>query len=254
MYIIFALLGALFASFAPIFQKRIISSTNTFYTAWISQAAGLPVLTIAIFYSHIPSFDVYFIIYCLSASLVSVIAVILTMYALSKSDASIIAPFTAVNPVVSLLIAIALIHEKPSLFGMVGVILVFVGMILISFSARLNKTKKRNIFKQKNVIIAFIAGSIFSLSSVLQKNAILHSNPHSPIFTGFVIILINSICLLSLLLLKSKKQKFFKQKGSTLFLAICSGCNVIFAYTALATGFVGYVSAILNLSCIFTII
>lgn len=108
----------------------------------------------------------------------------LLVHALKSSDLSVLGPINAYKPVISLLLAIVLIHEIPTPPGVAGVLLIVAGSYFVV--DRAPGAPRRSIFIQffqaRGIQLRFAALALSATEAVFLKKALLLASP----LTAFV--------------------------------------------------------------------
>jgi drug/metabolite transporter (DMT)-like permease len=104
---------------------------------------------------------------------------VLLVYALQRTDLSILGPINAYKAVLSLVLAVFLLGEVPTAFGLTGVFLILAGSYFVV--DRAPGQPYRNAFVQfyrdRGVQLRFAALAFSATEAVFLKRAILHSSP-----------------------------------------------------------------------------
>ena len=141
------------------------------------------------------------------AALLAVTGNVLLVYALSETDLSILGPINAYKSVVSLVLGIFLIGERPSRAGLLGVLLIAAGSyFVIDRSGEPSRTGSRRVtnafvsfFSARGVRLRFAALFFSAAEAVFLKRAILLSSPW-PVFVlwcglGFLVAMVATFIL-----------------------------------------------------------
>ena len=107
------------------------------------------------------------------------LALILYMKALRISPLSLTIPFLAFTPAFMILTGVIILNEHLNLNGIAGILLIVIGsytLYLPSLSSGLFGPFRAMIKEKGSILMLFVA-FIYSITSVLGKLAILHSNP-----------------------------------------------------------------------------
>ncbi len=193
-------------------------------------------------------------------SLIVTIAQALTMKGFKHGDISKTTPLLALTPLITLIIALVWLGELPSLFGIVGVVLMVIGVYLLNVEKNnlgfLAPFKALYDFKPSRYFL--IVAIIYGFGSVLNKFIINNSNVITQLFFyPFFVIFIYTLFLL----FKDKKRFIINTKK--VFLSSCKGLLLIaliqFAvivpqFFALELTYTAFVIAIKRAGIIFSVI
>jgi drug/metabolite transporter (DMT)-like permease len=175
-----------------------------------------------------------------------------------------VSPLLTFNPAFTLLIALFLLGEVPGWQQTLGVAIVLFGASLLDAeSARTNLVAPlRLLGRQSGTLLALIASALWEATTVLEKLAIDHMTPPSgPLVATLSTFLL--VLTLSPGALRSRRQADGEQRGwkglarhpRAFFLAsLLAGIAPLFGFTAIALGFVGYVTTLFKLSSVLTIL
>jgi len=116
------MLRVLFSSIANVFQKQLVERmgnarivvTSSLLIVSILASPGLLVMPL-------DKLSWTFWLSCLAAALLDVPGNVLLVGSLGKSDLSLVGPLNSLKPVVGMLLGILVLHEFPSILGLVGV-------------------------------------------------------------------------------------------------------------------------------------
>jgi uncharacterized membrane protein len=259
MWVWLALMAAFLTSFLPVINKRLLRDTDVTVVAWGYNALSLPLLAIAaVALVPLGQVNERFYLGVAASSLLNVAATLLSTQALKWAEASFVTPFLTFNPAFTLLIAWPTLREAPNVPGVSGVLLILIGSYLLG--VREAKTgiwsPFKAVFSQRAVLLAILASFFWGLTPITEKIAIQSSDPVNPPLVAFATTFGMSLLLFPLML-KQVRQPFLQMKAhwqGFLLGAFIAGVAPIAGFTAIALGFVGYVTAIFKLSPLFTVL
>ena len=121
-------------------------------------------------------------VFWMNMVLCAVLAVVgnaLLVYALKEGDLSLLGPINAYKSVLSLVLAVVLLGEIPSIAGAVGVVLVLVGSLFVVDRAhgQAHGRALLQFIRDRGVRLRFAALVFSATEAVFLKRAILHSTP-----------------------------------------------------------------------------
>lgn len=278
MYALLALTATVLTSFLPILNKQILHDTRPTLVAWAINAFSLPILAVGTFlltqctltsYScttRLPHVDGLFIIALLASVVLNWGATLLSTYALAKADASLVSPLLTFNPAFTLLIAWLVLAEAPGLRETMGVAVVLFGAYVLEVEeARTGLLAPlRVLFHRSGTVLAIMASALWGATTVLEKLAIEHMTPPSGPFVALTGTVLMVVLLTPHAFLSSGKTHSPQEKRgwsglrfhprALLLAVLIAGITPLFGFTAIALGFVGYVTALFKLSAVFTIV
>ncbi len=200
-------------------------------------------------------------------------ATLLSTHALDRADASLVTPLLTFNPAFTVLVAWIVLGETPGLREGLGIVVILLGVYLLEVQdARTGLLAPLVILGNRSgAIMAILASGLWGTTTVLEKLAIEHvTPPNGPlvalISTALTVLLLtpNAIFALSRSSRTASPGETLGQKKGigglraqlrTFLVAVTiAGIAPLFGFTAIALGFVGYVSALFKLSAVFTIV
>lgn len=193
----------------------------------------------------------------------NVVAILLLVEAIRRSDLSHAVPFLSLTPVFAILSAWTIRGEQLSLGGISGIAIVTIGALSIDATSVRDwiSLGGRRVLRDKGVWLILVVALIYAVSSVYDKTATLLSDPltfvwYSAIWRALLLILV--LVLWRIFSPKSKSNRVIRGKEKIFLLAgfavlgITFLSEAIFQMFALQTGFVAFVLAIKRLSIIMT--
>ena len=141
IYLILILFGAFLWGIAPIAHKLLLFRLKQ-YTIMIFTSVvyvSLLFLTIPFFYKDIKHdleiikpYDILLILF--ESVVVLYIGNFIYYYVLTHVDANIVSALDATAPFFTLIVAYAFLHEKINLYGVIGLVMIIIGVVLITLS------------------------------------------------------------------------------------------------------------------------
>lgn len=281
MYILFALFSTVLTSFLPILNKQLLRDIPPTLVAWAVNALSLPALATGSFLLtqctlakgaaitcsiSPPHVDIIFIIALLCSVFLNWGATLLSTHALKKADASKVSPLLTFNPAFTLLLAWPVLGEAPGLRQTIGVAVLLAGTYVLDIQeARTGFLSPLHaLLHQPGTLYAIIASAFWGATTVLEKISIEHMQPTSGPFVAFIstfltVVLLTPAAIMAWRKPRSNEQETDKHRSQAHFplfvtAAVIAGIAPLFGFTAIALGYVGYVTALFKLSTVFTII
>lgn len=199
-----------------------------------------------------------FYLYMLASAILDIVAYYSFFKSISISEISLIGPISSFGPVFTTLFAFIVLNEAPSSFRLLGIFIIVIG----SYILNIGNNKKglfapiANLFKNKGVLLSLFAALLWSITPIFQKQAIFQTNPITPLYASFT-----GMVFITIYLLASNTSAFKKYKkdiNSNLLLLIFYGFGgalaQLAAYSAFASNYLGFVTAVMRSSGVFTVI
>ena len=209
------------------------------------------------------------------AALLAVGGNVLLVYALSETDLSILGPINAYKSVVSLILAVFLIGERPTPMGLVGVLLIVAGSYFVidrevhqplspSTMIETNPERRRRdsnaflrFFNKRGIQLRFAALFLSATEAIFLKRAIVQSSP-VVVFVlwsglGFAIALVWALVTLR----RELRDQFVvlqKARGTFALLAVATGAMQLATVLTFRNLQVGYSLALFQLSTIVSVL
>ncbi len=255
MYIIFAFLSAFFAGVTSILAKCGIKKTDS------TLATAIRTVVVVIFswamvvivgsYNEILHIDGKTLLFLVLSGIATGASWLCYFKALQLGDINKVVPIDKSSTVLTIILAFVFLKEQTSLWGIVGIALMFIGTLMMVVV----KGKKSCEKKGKSWIFWAIGSAVFaSLTSLLAKVGIaqVESNLGTAIRTVIVLIM---AWLMVIITGKQKETKYIDKK-ELLFIClsgIATGCSWLCYYKALQDGPASIVVPIDKLSIFVTV-
>lgn len=252
MWIVIALLCALFAAFSDVYSKKVMGKdldredtllSRYFYT--------VPFLWIFVLINGVPIFETDMFLYYFLSVPIEVAAGIMFIYALNSSPISLVIPLFSFTPVFVLLVSIFTLHEYPNIYGVIGVLLIVAGSYAVNISniSRGVFSPLTMLFKDKGSRFMLGAAFLYGMTSVIAKKCILKSDPYFYAATFYSAVL---IVLLIKAKLNGKRLLLFKKEF--VINGLIFGTMVLFHVIGLKLTYAGYLVSIKRSSILFSIV
>jgi len=259
MWALYALTAALLTSFLPIINERILTTADVAIVAWAPNLLSLPLL-LAVTLALIgwPRVDGLFLLGALASGVLNLVATLASTRALQLADASVATPFLSFNPAFTLLLSSFTLREIPSVRGIVAVLLIVLGAYLF----QLREVGKgllapvQALAHQPGVLLAIGASFVWGLTPIFEKIAIQHTSPENPLMVAFATTFLTVVLLTPALWRRRTDLLDQLRRHRPLFGAagLISGVAPLFGFSAIALGYVGYVTALFKLGVVFTVV
>lgn len=259
LWAITALLAALLTSFNPILYKRMLKEADSLVVVWGVTLFALPLLTVFTFVltPQLPRLDWLFGFGVLGAAGLNTIAHLASTRALKLADVSLVTPLLIFSPVFTVAISAIFLNEIPSALGVLGVALVLIGAYWLNRDSSVGwLIPFKSLALTPAIVLVLLAGLLWAITPLLEKAAILHTNPESPRFTALSVDALLVMVLTPAALIRGKTaiRKLFLYRRELFLAGLIAGIAPVLGYTAFSLGLVGYVTTLFKLSTIFTLL
>lgn len=259
MWIILASSAALLTSFNPILYKRILKDADSLVVVWGVTLLALPLLGIFTFIPspQPPRLNWLFTVSVLGAAGLNAVAHLASTRALKLANVSLVTPLLIFSPVFTVVISAIFLNEIPSAIGILGVVLILIGAYWLNRDSNVSWLTPFKAFTlTPSVMLVLLAGLLWAITPLLEKTAILHTNPESPRFAALSVDALLVIILTPAVFARGKNAigKLSLNRREFLLAGLIAGVAPVLGYTAFSLGLVGYVTTLFKLSTLFTMI
>lgn len=207
MWILLGLFSAFSDASKNVLAKHNTKSFDSLVISWAWVTYSLIILIPIMILKGIPSLDGIFWLALSARTALDVMAIILYVNALKRTDLSLSLPMLALTPLFLLFTGLAINQEFPKPLGLIGVGAIVLGTYLLNFK----KNEKfyqpfLAIYQNKGAFMMFCVAIIWGLTGSLHKLAILHSDPY--FYTAFGALVLALI--FTPLAIWSNKQDFMR--------------------------------------------
>ncbi len=186
----FSLLAAFTLATTDAMTKRFLSSLSPYEMALVRLMFTLPWLILSLFFIPMAKPDyAYFTVIALAAPL-EACAYYCYMKAIKVSPLSLTLPFLAFTPVFVILTGRIALGERPNIMGITGIILIVIGSYCLNISSIRGGifAPIKAVLREKGSWLMLVVSFIYSITSVLGKIGIQHSNPYFFGSTYFIVL------------------------------------------------------------------
>ncbi|XRO75054.1 EamA family transporter [Methanocaldococcus sp. 28A] len=132
--IILGLLVAVFYGIGTFFAKIVCEKNPLFQWIVVNIVGIILSMFILIKYKNIILTEQKILTYAIISAVLVVVGSLLLYYALYKGKASIVVPLSSIGPAITVALSILFLKETLSIYQMIGVIFIIIGVILLSIS------------------------------------------------------------------------------------------------------------------------
>ena len=233
---------------ANVIQKKLTLGFGSFYVNTITYG-GLFLCSIPFTNIQHLSYDIWF--YGVIGGLLGALGNACLIKALSLGDLSVLGPINAYKAVIAMVLGIFILHEIPSITGILATILIILGSYFIFDTVKEKFTFA--LLKRKDIQYRFLALLLTGLEALMIKEVIIRSNILISFVMwcgfGFIFSLIFSIL---------KKERFYTPKYKSILMFI--GLILMFGLMQITTNYVfvnmnvSYALAFFQLSAIINVL
>jgi len=247
-WVVLALIAAFTLATSDALTKKILVSHNEYTVAWLRLVFSLPLLFVIFLFIPVPKLDKEFYTAFFLSLPLEILSIVLYIKALRLSPLSLTLPFLALTPVFLIFVSYAILGEKVSSLGAVGIFFIAAG----SYTLHISKIKEglleplRAITKEKGSVLMIGVALIYSLTSSLGKMAIKHS---SPLFFGITYLTALALLFTPIVLYKGKKVRG-KAALSVLLPGVFYSLMIVSHMIAISLAKVAYVISVKRMSLI----
>lgn len=185
-----SLLAAFTLATTDALTKRFFSDLSPYEMAMVRLLYTLPWLLASLFFIPLVKPGAGYFIAVASAVPLEICALYCYMKAIKVSPLSLTLPFLAFTPAFIILTGRILLKERLNPMGIIGIILIVTGSYCLNISSIKGGLLApiRAIFREQGSWLMLLVSFIYSLTSVLGKIGIMHSNPYFFGSTYFIVL------------------------------------------------------------------
>ena len=251
-----ALATALFTATSDALTKAYLRPLGTIKMAIGRVIAPVLFLTPLLVFKGFPALDYTFWKTLLILLPLETLALLLYMKALRISPLSLTIPFLAFTPAFMILTGAIILDEHLSLKGIAGIILIVIGSYTL-YLPSLNSGlfgPFRAMMREKGSVLMLIVAFIYSITSVLGKLAILHSNPIFFASFYFIVHGLFSTLILSVLFRINPIEIVKKSKKGVILVGVTQSFTVITHMWAISLAPAALMIAVKRMSVLFGVL
>lgn len=259
MWFFYSLFFAIYTAAYAVIVKKLTSNLSSVNILFLSMLFTLPFMVVLIlFQGGFPMVTFDFFKFMFSSSVLDVVAFLLAIEGIRRSNVSLVTPMSSFSPVFTTFIAMFTLHEIPPTYKLLAVFIIVFGAYMLAVS----EAKKgliepiKKLVSDGGVRLYFIAISLWAITPIFQKQAIFETNPTLPLMASFMGFLFVFVYLFPLALRKGKTILLAIKRDHKIFLMIgaLGALSQFAAYEAFSLQKVGYVTSIFRLSGLFGVL
>lgn len=248
---------AVFKSGSEIVSKHALDNeTSPYTTAWAVRFFAIPFIIVALVITGLPSVDSnYFLALSINGP-AGIVASILYMKGLQKSDVSIVSPLSALSPILLFVTTPFIVGEIPSVQGVIGVVIVVVGVYVLKIESAGTEdvlAPFKSLYSEDGARYIFGMISIYAVTAPVDKIGV---EAASPVLYTFGLHVVLVIGLTPFLIYHDGHKELFESKSDAaglVSIGALSGISSILQMTALTYTLVIYVISIKRLGILLSV-
>lgn len=254
VWFIFAVFTALFESLRDITSKRSLRNVDEYAAGWAHRFFAslflLPVLLLV----GIPAIGGEFWIALLVGVSLNIVATVLYMRALKRSDISLAVPIASFTPLFLLVTSPFMVGEFPAPIGLAGILLIVAGSYVVNLKERhkghLGPVKA--LLREEGPRLMLLVAIIWAVTSNIDKIGLRNS---SPVFWAISVSALSSVALAALMLYKDggRTGQVRTNIKALVPIGFFSALMLVFQTTAMSLALVSYVIAIKRTSSVMSV-
>ncbi|MDP2676979.1 MAG: DMT family transporter [bacterium] len=258
LFLLFMVPGTLFLSAYDLMRRDMLKDGLYHERAFLGVAmmgSGI-ILFIPFFFIPFPELKAGFWPAFMGTVAINFVAQWLWFRAFRLEEASLISPLYLLTPPLVLFTGFIILGEKPSLWGIVGVLTTIIGLWILFQSGRREGANLFDTIKRKGVLFGICGAVLFAFSFPLDRKAILTSS--GLFYTALAVLLIGVLSIgVSMFSGSHARHTFFllfrKPKKMALFFAV-SSIAFFLPNQALSYSFAAYASSVKRLWSLWTVL
>lgn len=215
-WVALTLVSAFSLAVSDAFMKGALRKDNEVSAAWVRLLFCVLPLSVLLFVTERPPIGGGFYIAVAFGLPLELLAMVLYVKALRVSPMSLTLPFLSLTPVLLIVSSYLILGERVSHRGILGIALIAIGSYVLNFhhAGRGILGPLRAVLRERGSVLMIIVATIYSITSVLGKMAILNS---SPVFMGSTYFIALTVLYTPLALWNVRGGRGFGIKGRELW-------------------------------------
>lgn len=253
MWFLYALSGAVLASFRKVNEKHLSHAVHHLHLAWLTRLASIPVVgfiavvTNQLILNQNLSFA-FWASLIIVACVTTPVDTIVYLQSLKHGQLSKVAPLLSLWPAVMLVSGIVFLGQIPSAIAVLAVLAIVTGVYVLNTKSG-EANVFRNMWNDRGTRFGLIGIVTLSINATVGAIGVAHS---APVFFAFWMTVISMIVQFIYAQIVAPGQ--YRQAGANMILqngTIQGSAGALYFY-AVSTGPIGYVTAIRSLSSTFS--
>lgn len=261
MWFPLALFYATFNTVSNVAVKKLTQKIHPLHViALLLGVTGISMFGILLFTGGIPNTSLSIYKYMAVSAILDTIAFIAAFYALRDYPISLVVPVSSFSPVFTMIFGILFLHETPTPFKFLAILLVVIGVYILNISNDNHGYLKpiQKLATNRGIQLFFFANLIWSITPIIQKKAISFTHPQSPLFPAMIGMVLITFLMVLLSIFIGKKpfeaKEIKRHSPLIIFIGIFGALGQLAAYTVFTLTQVAYAISVFRLSTLFTIV
>lgn len=253
MWILLALITALFTSFQDVCGRKALERTNFYIVAWAWAACSVPFLFVAALQEGFSSVQPQFWPALMFSGIFLSISFIWYFQAIHITDLSLAVPMLAFTPVYLIITSPLILGEFCEPLGIIGIFLIVIGSYVLNFKhgAQGFFEPFRCLVRNRGTRLMLYVSLIFSITGNIDKIGVLNSGPAVWMFSlNMVISAILGIVVF--FRVPNPVVSFIKSWRILILMGLFTGIALIVQMHAIRMTIVPYIIAIKRMSIVVT--
>ncbi len=252
-WFILALISSITLSLREFAVKKAGKNLSSAFMSWgLNFFMFLIILTLNVIFMNYHTITISFVWVLIIAAILDSLATVLYLWAIKEGDLSKTIPMLCFIPVVQLFVTPVLVHEKLSVIGISGVLVVVFGSYILNMETWDGfLSPVRSVFKDKSSLMMLAVACIWGVSSSFHKIGVKQTDA---LFWGVSEIGLIALLLFPFAIWSGRDDFSFPKLKKTLWPAIFSTLAVLSYYAAIGLGPVAYVSSVRRLGVLFSML
>lgn len=255
LWIFLGILSAFLDATRLALSKKILHNSDEYIVATIPRLFMIPFFAAWLFFVPLPEINTTFWLVVIFVVIVALVANLLQLYAIKISPLSATTPFVTFTPIFLLIFSPLILHEVPSIIGILGVLLGVIGVYFLNIS----KSKEgfwepfKVVIKERGSLVMLLVAFMFAITTTFDKVGIKNSDP---VFYLIVSQLAMGILYIPLMSYKSKdyKAKIKNDWKGLLFIGLITTGALVAQFIAVKIALVPYVISLKRIAALFGVI
>jgi|GEM_PF-2348152 len=253
MWFIYALLGALISSFRKVNEKHLSHMVDHLHLAWMTRLASLPVMAFLAIVSGQLFLDQplslkFWISFVVVVCVTTPLDTIVYLQSLKHGQLSKISPLLSLWPVLTLITGAIFLKQIPSIIAVFSVLLIVLGIYILN-TKRDSGNVFRNLWGDRGTRFALIGIITLVFNSTLGAIGVAES---APLFFAFWMTICSVVVQFIYAQIVAPDKYRHASKSMILQNGVIQGSASALYFYAVATGPIGYVTAVRSLSSTFS--
>lgn len=172
-----------------------------------------------------------------------------------NSDLSYVYPISRAYPILITIFSVIFFKENLTIFGLLGIILIILGVYLITIKENFFYFFKEILKKDKGLIFSFLSLLIITIYSIVDK---IGSRYVNPIIYVYFFEIISTIFFVPYILKIFKKEEIFRLAKNEFIYIFLTGIFIILSYSliifAMKRSYLSYIVSIRNIAVVFSVV